>query len=35
MNKISRRYRTEEEMWAYYRYDEAVRDLQAMLEAGK
>ena len=35
MNKISRRYRTEEEMWAYYRYDEAVRVLQAMLEAGK
>ena len=35
MNKISRRYRTEEEMWAYYRSDEAVRDLQAMLEAGR
>jgi len=31
--EIDRRYRTREEELAYYRSDEAVRDLQAMLEA--
>ncbi|MDR1837991.1 MAG: hypothetical protein LBQ93_00190 [Treponema sp.] len=33
LDEISRRYRTLEEVLAYYRSDEAVQDLQAMLEA--